>query len=89
MISTTSKNWLSRLSVSVTTVANFSVSEVTLLGEAFLRIDFPDEDHAPEFYRPSAAAGILPISSSVPVTSHAAAGHYIEDDDGEGYDLYE
>jgi len=37
------------------------VSEVTLLGQPFLRIDFPqDENLTPEFYRPDAVYGLLP-----------------------------
>ena len=38
------------------------VSEVTLFGEPFLRIDFPQdgENLDPEFYRPSAVYGIIP-----------------------------
>ena len=38
------------------------VSEVTLLGQTMLRIDFPhdDENRTPEFYTPSSIYGILP-----------------------------
>jgi hypothetical protein len=38
------------------------VSEVTLFGTAFVRIDFPqdDEHRAPEFYHPGALYGLLP-----------------------------
>jgi len=61
------------------------VSEVTLLGQPFLRVDFPqdDENRLPEFYQPGSLYGLLPIDG-LPVRALPAPGVDYYDDDPTG-----